>query len=51
VKRGIIGQYHQVSLKYPFDYVNEFVFKYNNRNLDDMFETLVKNSMKTAMTN
>ncbi len=51
VKRGIIGQYHQVILKYLPDYVNEFVFKYNNRNIDDMFETLVKNSMKTAMTN
>lgn len=51
VKRGILGQYHQVSLKYLPDYVNEFVFKYNNRNMDDMFETLVKNSMKTVSTN
>jgi len=50
VKRGIIGQYHQVSLKYLPNYVSEFVFKYNNRNMDDMFETLVKNSMKTAST-
>jgi transposase-like protein len=41
IKRGIIGQYHQVSLKYLPDYVTEFVFKYNNRNKDDMFETLV----------
>lgn len=51
VKRGILGQYHQVSLKYLPNYVNEFVFKYNNRNQDDMFETLVKNSMKTLATN
>jgi transposase-like protein len=50
VKRGIIGQYHQVSLKYLPNYVTEFVFKYNNRKVDDMFETLVKNSMKTAIT-
>ncbi len=50
VKRGIIGQYHQVSLKYLPNYVAEFVFKYNNRNMDDMFETLVKNSMKTVKT-
>jgi transposase-like protein len=50
VKRGIIGQYHQVSLKYLPDYVNEFVFKYNNRTNDDMFETLVKNSMKPVLT-
>lgn len=51
VKRGIIGQYHQVSLKYLPNYVAEFVFKYNNRNKDDMFETLVKNSMKTIVSN
>ena len=51
VKRGIIGQYHQVSLKYLPNYVTEFVFKYNNRRNDDMFETLVKNSMKTSITN
>lgn len=48
VKRGIIGQYHQVSPKYLPNYVTEFVFKYNNRKVDDMFETLVKNSMKTV---
>lgn len=51
VKRGIIGQYHQVSLKYLPNYVAEFVFKYNNRKIDDMFETLVINSMKTAKPN
>ena len=50
VKRGIIGQYHQVSLKYLPNYVAEFVFKYNNRKEDDMFETLVKNSMKPVKT-
>ena len=50
VKRGIIGQYHQVSLKYLPNYVTEFVFKYNNRKNDDMFETLVKNSMKLSTT-
>jgi transposase-like protein len=50
VKRGIIGQYHQVSLKYLPNYIDEFVFKYNNRKDDDMFETLVNNSMKTIST-
>lgn len=47
IKRGIIGQYHKVSLKYLPDYITEFVFKYNNRNEDDMFQTLVINAMKT----
>ncbi|SMO70033.1 IS1595 family transposase [Gracilimonas mengyeensis] len=46
IKRGIMGQYHKVSVKYLPDYIAEFVFKYNNRNKDDMFETLVTNAMK-----
>lgn len=46
VERGIMGQYHHVSLKYLPKYVVEFCFKYNNRNYDDMFETLVKVAMK-----
>jgi transposase-like protein len=41
VKRGIMGQYHQVSDKYLQRYVDEFCFKYNNRKDDDMFETLI----------
>jgi len=46
IERGIMGQYHQVSPKYLPKYVTEFVFKFNNRNKDDMFETLIINSMK-----
>lgn len=45
IKRQIIGQHHHVSLKHLPKYVAETVFKYNNRNDDDMFVTLVKNSM------
>jgi len=45
VKRGIIGQYHQVSVRHLPKYVAEFVFKYNNRKVDDMFETLGRISM------
>jgi len=45
IKRQIIGQHHQVSLKHLPKYVAEAVFKYNNRNEDDMFETLLKNAM------
>jgi transposase-like protein len=42
IKRGIMGQYHHVSIQHLPDYIAEFVFKYNNRKVDDMFETLVK---------
>ena len=50
VKRGIIGQYHSVSDKYLPNYIDEFCFKYNNRKFDDMFETLVFNSMLPSDT-
>lgn len=46
VERGIMGTYHQVSPKYLPKYVQEFVFKWNNRKKDDMFETLAENAMK-----
>ena len=45
VKRGIMGQYHAVSARHLPNYIAEFVFKYNNRKDDDMFVTLVRNSM------
>lgn len=45
IKRQIIGQHHQVSVKHLPKYVSETVFKYNNRKEDDMFETLCENAM------
>lgn len=37
LKRGVIGTYHNVSAKYLPLYLNEFVFRHNNRKNDDMF--------------
>lgn len=37
MKRGIVGTYHKVSRKYLPLYVAEFQFRYNNRNVDDIF--------------
>ena len=37
LKRGILGTYHNVSKKYLPLYLNEFVFRYNNRKNPDMF--------------
>ena len=45
IERQIKGQHHHVSPEYLDKYVDECMFKFNNRNIDDMFETLVKNSM------
>jgi len=42
------GYNHQVSLKYRPNYMSAFIFKYNNRNLDDTVFVLFLTSMKTV---
>ena len=37
LKRGVIGTYHHVSKKYLPLYLNEFQFRFNNRNEKDIF--------------
>lgn len=41
LKRGVLGTYHNVSRKYLPLYLNEFVFRYNNRKNADMFGAAV----------
>ncbi|MNT14406.1 ISXO2-like transposase domain protein [compost metagenome] len=41
VKRGINGSYIHVSPKYLQLYINEFVFRFNNRNSPEMFNDLI----------
>lgn len=46
IERGIMGQYHSVSLKYLPNYIAEFVYKYNNRKDNEaMFYELIKKSI------
>jgi transposase-like protein len=42
VKRGIVGTFHKVSHRYLPLYVNEFEFRYNNRNNPDIFGTAIQ---------
>lgn len=41
LKRGVMGTYHNVSRKYLPLYLNEFVFRHNNRGNADMFGAAV----------
>jgi transposase-like protein len=43
LKRGIVGQYHKVSVRYLSRYIDEFCYKYNNRKSDDLFnQTIIR---------
>lgn len=46
LKRGIIGQYHQVSAKYLNHYINEFCFRYNNRENADIFSLTIQKAVR-----
>jgi transposase-like protein len=42
-KRGVIGSFHQVSVKHLHRYLNEFSFRFNNRETEDLFGLIVTN--------
>jgi transposase-like protein len=42
VKRGIVGTFHKVSREYLPLYVNEFEFRYNNRENPDIFGAAIR---------
>ena len=45
VKRSIYGIYHRISVKYLQDYINEFSFRYNHRDIDNSFDLILKNAI------
>jgi len=45
LKRGLYGIYHHVSQKYLQEYVNEFCFRYNNRNEQQAFDVILNKAM------
>jgi hypothetical protein len=42
-KRGVIGSFHQVSVKHLHRYLNEFSFRFNSRESKDLFAMIVLN--------
>ena len=44
-KRGFIGQYHQLSSRYLNMYLDEFCFRYNNRENENLFGTVISNGL------
>ncbi len=42
-KRGVIGQYHQVSAKHLHRYLDEFTFRFNNREAANLFALVLIN--------
>ncbi|MBU0516385.1 MAG: IS1595 family transposase [Proteobacteria bacterium] len=45
LKRGIIGQYHKVSIKYLPRYIDEFCYRYNNRQTADLFDQTISHAL------
>ena len=41
LKRGIVGQYHKVSVKHLPMYINEFTYRYNNRKNENIFDDTI----------
>src|ERR1039457_5503353 len=41
LKRGIIGSFHQISIKHLHRYLSEFQFRWNNRETENMFVMVV----------
>ncbi len=48
LKRGIVGQYHKVSLRHLHQYVTEFCYRYNYRNHPFLFEMTLNRAVGVA---
>jgi len=46
LKRGIIGQYHKVSLHHLPKYIDEFCYRHNNRKNEDVFNKTISRALE-----
>jgi len=44
-KRGVMGQYHQISDRYIDRYLDEFAFRYSNRDNDMVFDLTIQKAL------
>ncbi|MFH2035152.1 MAG: IS1595 family transposase [Candidatus Zixiibacteriota bacterium] len=45
LKRGIVGQYHKVSIRHLSKYIDEFCYRHNNRGKDDLFDITISRAL------
>lgn len=45
LKRGIVGQFHKVSVKHLPKYLNEFSYRFNNRDNENIFEDTLERAL------
>jgi len=45
LKRGIVGQYHKVTVQHLPEYIDEFSYRFNNRNNDDLFAETIQRAV------
>ncbi len=46
LKRGIVGQFHKVSVRHLDKYINEFAYRYNNRHNKGLFALTIKRAVR-----
>ena len=49
IQAPVVGQHHQVSVKHLHRYLDEFAFKFNNREAENIFAMIVLNLDRRAL--
>ena len=48
LKRGIVGQYHKVSVRHLPKYIDEFSYRFNHRNNKNVFDLTVAKAVSVT---